>query len=250
MTATRTSVAPTASEPPATVARFGATERAVHWVHATAFFALAATGLALYLPVLASAIGDRPLLKALHLGTAAAWLTALLALALGGDRRRLRRTRQELERFTDDDLAWLARRPGARAGRFNAGQKAHAVLQAALAALFVVTGVLLYLGERDTALRFAGTIPVHDACTFVALALVAGHLYLALVNEPTRPALRGMTEGRVDAAFAREHHAAWTPEPDAAAAPWRPTARARLAAALVLLAGAAGTLVLVFDTLR
>jgi len=248
MTATRTSVVPTASEPPATVPRFGSTERAVHWVHAAAFFSLTASGLALYLPVLASAIGDRPLLKALHLGTAGLWLTALLALTVGGDHRRLRRTRQELERLTDDDIRWLRRQRGARAGRFNAGQKVHAVLQSALTALFVVTGVLLYLGERNTALRFPGTIPVHDACMFAALALVAGHLYLALVHAPTRPALQGMTDGRVDAAFARKHHAAWTPEPDDAA--WRPSAQARLAGALVLLAGSAATVVLILDTLR
>jgi formate dehydrogenase subunit gamma len=228
-----------ASEP-ATVPRFDGTERAVHWVHAAAFCSLLATGLALYLPVLASMVGNRPLLKALHLGTAGLWVTVLLALAVGGDHHRLRRTRQELERFTDDDLAWLRRRPRARAGRFNAGQKIHAVLQSALAALFVITGVLLYLGERDTALRFAGTIPVHDACTFAALVLVAGHLYLALVHEPTRPALAGMTTGRVDAAFARAHHAAWTPEPDAG--PWRPSARARLAALAILVVGLAATL--------
>jgi formate dehydrogenase subunit gamma len=211
----------------------------VHWVHATAFFALLATGLALYLPFLASMVGNRPLLKALHLGTAGLWLTALLALAVAGDRRGLRRTRQELERFTDDDVDWLRRRP-ARSGRFNAGQKVHAVLQAALAVLFVVTGVLLYLGERDTALRFSGTIPVHDACTFAALVLVAGHLYLALVYEPTRPALRGMTTGRVDAAFAHEHHAAWAP-PDPEPAPWRPSRWARAVALLIVVAGVAAT---------
>jgi formate dehydrogenase subunit gamma len=102
-----------------------------------------------------------------------------------------------------------------------------------------ITGILLYLGERDTALRFPGTIPVHDACTFAAMALVAGHLYLALVHEPTRPALRGMTTGRVDATFARRHHVAWTPEPDAG--PWRPTPRARVAAILIVLAGLAAT---------
>jgi formate dehydrogenase subunit gamma len=157
---------------------------------------------------------------------------------VGGDRRRLRATRRELERFTDDDLAWLRHRP-ARSGRFNAGQKLHAVMQSALAALFVITGALLYLGERDTALRFAGTIPVHDACTFFAVALVAGHLYLALIHEPTHPALRGMTDGRVDAVFAREHHAAWTPEPDDG--PWRPSSRARLAAIVIVLAGLAAT---------
>lgn len=248
MTATPTSVAPTASEPPrATVPRFAPTERAVHWVHATAFFALLATGLALYLPALAHVFGNRPLLKALHLGTASLWLTALLALTVAGDRGRLRRTRQELERFTDDDLAWLRRRPGARSGRFNAGQKLHAVLQAALAALFLVTGVLLYLAERDTALRFPGTIPVHDACTFAAMALVGGHLYLALLHEPTRQALSGMTGGRISAAFAREHHAAWTPERGDPAT-WRPSGTARAAAAAIVVAGLAGTVALVAST--
>jgi formate dehydrogenase subunit gamma len=240
------SVAPTASEPATTVPRFNATERAVHWIHAAAFFSLLATGLALYLPVLASMVGNRPVLKALHLGTATLWLTALLALTVAGDRRRLRRTRQELERFTDDDVAWLRRRP-ARSGRFNAGQKIHAVLQAALAALFVITGVLLWLGERDTDLRFAGTIPIHDACTFLAMGLVAGHLYLALVHEPTRPALRGMTDGRISAAFAAEHHAAWTPDPTRT---WNPTPRARAAALLIVLAGLAGTLAIVTDVLH
>ena len=247
MTETPTLVTPTVSEP-ATVPRFDTTERAVHWIHAAAFFSLLATGLALYLPVLASTVGNRPVLKALHLGTATLWLTALLALAVTGDRRRLRRTRQELERFTDDDLDWLRRRP-ARSGRFNAGQKIHAVLQAALAALFVITGVLLWLGERDTTLRFAGTIPVHDACTFLAIGLVAGHLYLALIYQPTRPALRGMTAGHVDATFAAEHHAAWTPEP-AAAGSWSPTPRARLAALLIVLAGLAGTITIVHDVLH
>ena len=36
------------------IERFSATERAVHWVHATAFLVLLATGLALYIPALSS----------------------------------------------------------------------------------------------------------------------------------------------------------------------------------------------------
>ena len=36
------------------------TERAVHWVHATAFTILLASGLCLYLPSLAEAVGRRP----------------------------------------------------------------------------------------------------------------------------------------------------------------------------------------------
>lgn len=245
MTATPTSGTQTASEP-TTVARFGSTERAVHWVHAGAFLGMFATGLALYLPILATLVGDRPLLKALHLAIASLWLTALLVLAIAGDRRRLRRTRRQLERFSDDDLRWLARRP-ARPGRFNAGQKLHAALQAALSVLFVVTGALLWLGERNTSLRFAGTIAVHDACMFFAGALVLGHLHMALNHPPTRPALRGMKDGRVDAKYAREQHPGWIPE---AAVQWRPSSRALGLALVSAIAGLAATVILVADVLN
>src|SRR5918993_1243722 len=91
------------------VARFGGTERMLHWAHASAFLAMLATGLALYLPLLAQVLSDRPLMKALHLVAATAWLTALALIALLGDRRALRRTRRDLERVTSDDLRWLRR---------------------------------------------------------------------------------------------------------------------------------------------
>ena len=39
---------------PEYIERFSPTERAVHWVHATAFLVLLATGLALYVPRSAS----------------------------------------------------------------------------------------------------------------------------------------------------------------------------------------------------
>jgi formate dehydrogenase subunit gamma len=242
MTATRTSAAPTASEP-ASVARFGGTERALHWVHAVGFFGMTGTGLVLYLPALASAVGDRPLVKAVHLAFATGWLTAIAAVVAAGDRRALRRTRRDLERFTDDDLRWLRRRP-ARAGRFNAGQKLHASLQAAFALLFVVSGVLLWLGERDTALRLPGTLAVHDLSALIVAVLVGGHLYLALFNEPTRPALEGMTRGTVPAEWACRHHAAWKPQPWVR---WCPPRRALVAAAVVVLAGLAATVVVARD---
>src|SRR5918994_1419609 len=109
MTATPGWATPMVSDAPR-VARFGATERTLHWVHASAFLAMLATGLALYLPLLAQVLSDRPLMKALHLVAATAWLTALALVALVGDRRALRRTRRDLERFTADDVRWLRRR--------------------------------------------------------------------------------------------------------------------------------------------
>src|SRR3954469_22139982 len=107
---------------PLRVRRFNRTERAVHWVHAAAFLVLLGSGLCLYLPSLAEAIGRRPLLKDIHLYTAAGWAAALAAIVLFGDRRALRATAREIDRFDADDRAWLKRR-GAPQGRLNAGQK-------------------------------------------------------------------------------------------------------------------------------
>ena len=102
--------------------------------------------------------------------------------------------------------SWAARPPQ---GRFNAGQKLNTALTAAFALLFAVSGTLLWLGERDTRFRFDSTIILHDALTLLSLALLTGHLYLALIHPTTRHALRGVTLGDVRADWASEHHAKW-----------------------------------------
>jgi formate dehydrogenase subunit gamma len=242
MTATPGSAAPMVSDAPR-VARFGRTERTLHWVHASAFLAMFATGLALYLPLLAQLLSDRPLMKALHLVAATAWLTALALVALLGNRRALGRTRRDLERFTRDDLRWLRRQPAPQ-GRFNAGQKAHASVQAALAVLFTVSGALLWLGERNTDFRLPGTIALHDVAMFTAGALVAGHIFMAVA---TPAALEGMLHGTVPADWAADHHAKWKPAPPASPAR---AGIARIALAIaVASAGLAGALLLAGDAL-
>lgn len=204
-------VTPTASE--ARVLRFGRTERVLHWVHAAGCGMLLLSGLFLYWPVLAQTLSNRPLVKSVHLIAAVVWLAALVLVVAAGDRRTLRRTRRELEALTPDDAAWLRRRPGARSGRFNAGQKLHSAVQAALAVLFTVSGALLWLGERDTTFRLAGTIPLHDAATLLFTVLVAGHVWLAWFAPETRGAMEGMTRGTVSAEYAARHHPDWDPPP-------------------------------------
>ena len=190
------------------VRRFSRTERAVHWVHASAFLVLLGSGLVLYLPSLAAEIGRRPLVKDVHLFTALAWAVALVSVFVLGDRRGLRATARELDVFDADDRRWLLGRHAPQ-GRFNAGQKLNAALTAAFAVLLAVSGVLLWLGERDTRFRFDSTIVLHDVVAYVSVALLAGHLYLAVIHPTTRHALRGMTVGTVREDWAREHHAKW-----------------------------------------
>ena len=187
--------------------RFTRTERALHWVHATAFLVLLATGLALYLPSLAELVGRRPLLKNVHVYTVVAWAVAIVVVVLVGDRRSLRRTLREIDGSTGT-TAMAA--PAQRApGRFNAGQKLNAAITAAFAMLFAVSGTLLWLGERDTRFRFAQTILIHDWLTQISLVLFLGHLYLAVIHPSTRHALNGMTRGWVDVEWAERHHPKW-----------------------------------------
>jgi formate dehydrogenase subunit gamma len=190
------------------VKRFSRTERAVHWIHASAFFVLLGTGLVLYVPRLSALIARRPLVKDLHVYTALAWIALLAIVVVLGDRRGLLRTVRELDLFDDDDRLWLRRRPRPQ-GRFNAGQKVHAALIAGFAFLFAASGSLLWLGERDTRFRWASTILLHDGLMYASLILLMGHLYLALIYPATRHALRGITVGSVRRDWALEHHRKW-----------------------------------------
>jgi formate dehydrogenase subunit gamma len=196
---------------PRRLARFGRTERAVHWVHATAFILLLATGLALYLPSLSELISRRPLLKGIHIWTAVAWALALVAVVAFGDRRALQQTMREIDRFDADDRAWLKRRRVPQ-GRLNAGQKLNAIVTAAFAILFALTGFFLWYGERNTRFRLPSALLVHDWLMYASLFLFVGHLYLALLYPKTRHALSGITRGWVDEEWALEHHRTWAEE--------------------------------------
>jgi len=195
---------------PGYVRRFSPVERLLHWVNAAGFFFLLVTGLILYLPSLSMLVSRRQTIQGIHFWGGVGWLAALAGvLLLGG--RRLLATARELDSFDGDDLRWL-RGQGAPQGRFNAGQKINAVLTAAFTILFGVSGLLLWFGEEDTRYRFASTVILHDGVMYVSLALLVGHLYLALIHPATRHALRGMTLGSVSADWAARHHAKWRPE--------------------------------------
>jgi formate dehydrogenase subunit gamma len=198
---------------PDRVRRFSRTERALHWLHASAFFVLLASGLVLYVPRLSELVARRQLVKDVHLYTGLAWAVLIGLLILFGLRHGLRETIREVERFDAEDLRWLLLR-GGRAGRFNAGQKLNAIVTAAFAVLFAISGFLLWYGERDTRFRFANTILLHDGLMYAALVLLAGHLYLSLIHPSTRHALRGMIGGAVNAEWARRHHPRWAALPD------------------------------------
>lgn len=195
------------------VRRFSRTERALHWANALGFFTLLASGLVLYIPELSIAVGRRALLQEVHFWSGVIWIAALALIAMAGDRRGLVRTAIELDTFDHDDLRWLLGRRPAPQGRFNAGQKVNSAVMVAITFLFLVSGLLLWFGERDTSLRFASTIQLHDALMFASVLIVTAHVYLACIHPPTRHSLRGMTRGTVREDWATKHHPKWRPKP-------------------------------------
>jgi formate dehydrogenase subunit gamma len=196
---------------PGYVQRFTLTERLLHWIHASAFFVLLGSGLVLYLPRLSAAVARRPLIKDVHFWTGISWAGAILLVSVLGNRRALAATIREIDLFDRDDGRFLTGRTRVPQGRFNAGQKVNAIITAAFAVLFFVSGLLLWYGERDTRFRLGGTVYLHDALMYVSIVIVVGHLYLALVHPVTRHALRGMTLGTVREDWAKAHHEKWQP---------------------------------------
>jgi len=205
-----------ATERPEYVRRFSGAEQALHWLLAVSFLTMLATGLILYLPSLAEVAANRRLWKSIHLGAALAfWLGTLLIVSssTGG----LRRTVGQIDKFDDDDRRWLkwqVRQMGPKPpqGRFNAGQKLNTAVIAGLMVVFTISGTLMYLQEVDARFRGTSAILVHDIAMYIAIPLVIGHLYMALLNPSTRHSLRGMVLGTVRRDWAREHHAKWERE--------------------------------------
>jgi formate dehydrogenase subunit gamma len=222
MTSMPGSGVPTATErrrpAPVYVRRFWPEERSLHWLLALTFLLMLATGLILYLPVFAQLAADRRLWKSIHLGAAIAFWAGLVVLLLSDTQGRLRRTAAEIDRFDDDDVRWLRWAVARRGleppqGRFNAGQKLNTAVVFGLMVVFTLSGVLIYLQETDAAVRGrTSAILVHDIATWIAVPLIAGHLYLVLVNPSTRHSLRGMVLGTVRRDWARRHHPKWDGE--------------------------------------
>jgi formate dehydrogenase subunit gamma len=120
------------------------------------------------------------------------------------------------------DAAWLRYATlvvlGARVrqpptGKFNAGQKLNTwywlLAWGGLSATGLVLAVNFFTKSVFEAAFVEEVFPLHELLAFVSILPLAGHLYVALANRGTRPALRGIITGDVDAAWAREHHAAW-----------------------------------------
>ena len=203
------------------IRRFTPVQLLAHLLLAVTFFVMLWTGLCLYFPALAE-IMNRPTAKRWHLWAAAGLGIGLLIL-IAINRRSFGQVVREVDSFDRNDTTWL--RGGLRRvfnhegapeqGWWNAGQKINTAVTMGLMVVLTFTGLLLWIGEQNTAYRFKGTVDVHDLATILIVILTCGHLYLALINPATRAATRGIVTGSVDREWARRNHQRWVRDTEA-----------------------------------
>jgi formate dehydrogenase subunit gamma len=200
--------------------RFGRSERIAHWLLAASFAAMLATGV--FMGGIGS-LGHHEMLIA-HVASAAVLLLGVAVLiAIRRSRRPLAQTVRDLQPIDASDRSWLKRAPRAYltgaelppAGRFNAGQKVNARLVLLVLVALFVSG-LGALGRFVSLLQPARVLAApHGLAAGAAAALVAAHIYLAIIHPATRPAFRGITLGSVDREWAEQHHGRWVAAVDA-----------------------------------
>lgn len=207
------------SDPPERLRRFALVERLAHWTYATFFLVALALGLLMWIPKTRVWLsGSRQQVSHLHGGMGLLMVVVPLLLFLFTDRRRLAKNVHEIDLWDRDDRVWfwralrgytVLRREMPPQGRFNAGQKANAIVVAAMALGFVVTGSLLLAAPRLPAWLVSRALLLHQILAIAAVALFVGHLLHALSTSHGRDSLRAMTGGTMSESVARERHEKW-----------------------------------------
>ncbi|HTV11734.1 MAG TPA: cytochrome b/b6 domain-containing protein [Acidimicrobiales bacterium] len=189
--------------------------RVAHWLTALCFITLIATGAALYIPALVGLVGRRVLVTRIHVDVGLALPLPLLVSLLGPWGRALRADIRRLNRWIPEDREWLRRarrrQPTASVptGKFNAGQKLNAAFVLGEMVVMLMTGSVMHWFNFFSNSWRTGATFVHDLFAYLLVAVVLGHVFMAVTHPE---ALRSIFTGRVSRAWARRHAQLWLEE--------------------------------------
>jgi formate dehydrogenase subunit gamma len=194
------------------ILRFDKVQRAAHWANAALFGVLVATALPLYFPSVERAVGRHELVALVHVWAGIALPVPILVSLVGPWGARMRRDVRRFNRWTRGELDWLRNLGsvrGVQLDKFNPGQKLNAIFVGGAIALFLATGIVMkWFGLFPVGWRSGATF-VHEVLAFVFVAVVAGHVLMALTH---RDALRSMFRGWVTVSWAQRHAPRWAAE--------------------------------------
>ena len=190
------------------IERFGVTERLLHWWIVAMFASALLSGIAL---------GDEaesgPVLN-VHIGSVILIGIGIVVALVFGNTMAVLRSARDLLIFDRKDVSFVlngighpSRRSHVRWGKFSIGQKFLAWSLIASGSAVVITGINSWSSGK-------GASGPHAAAVLLTLALLTAHVFMAVINPSTRPALPGMIFGHVRRNWAAEHHAAWLEKED------------------------------------
>src|SRR4051812_29864188 len=130
----------------ATIERFDTVERIAHWVNAALFGIVMLTGSVLYIGQLSVLVGNREIVRTLHVYCGLAIPVAFLIAYSPRWGRALRKDFSRINRWSQDDKRWFrtfGRDKTVRLGKFNSGQKLNAAFVVSAALVMVGTGSIM-----------------------------------------------------------------------------------------------------------
>jgi formate dehydrogenase subunit gamma len=194
------------------IVRFTRVERIAHWVNASLFGVVMLTGSILYIGQLSILVGNREVVRVIHVYCGLAIPVAFLIAYTPRWGRALRRDFSRINRWTKDDKRWfrsMGRDKSVRLGKFNAGQKLNAAFVVAAALVMVGTGSIMnWFHPFPVDVRTGATF-VHDWFAFFIWMSVIGHIWFAFADGES---LRAMWRGTISARWARTHRPRWYEE--------------------------------------
>ena len=187
--------------------------RVLHWMVALFFFLALFTGFGIYMPWLfrwfTPIFGGGPLARVLHpyFGVAFEFFFFLQVLNwivpmtwCAGDTRWIRNIRRIAS--GEEELE------PPETGFFNAGQKAMFWEIVTGCVVYLITGIILWMGARTFgAMAVAISYVLHDISAIIMLGGIFIHIYLSTIGEPGT--FQAMTRGAVSEAWAWTFHPAW-----------------------------------------
>lgn len=190
--------------------RFSRGERWTHRTTAILTMVLIATAAALYIPDISAIVGNRPILRNVHIISGLLLPIPIIAAVF---LKAFRSDASTLNRFTANDWKWLRsrqRRSGSiPVGKFNAGQKLNAAFTLGSIIIMFITGLIMWQNSFFTDDIRTGATFVHDWLTFAIVAVVAGHTWMAMNDAEAR---RSMRTGTASVRWAQREHSEWAEE--------------------------------------
>lgn len=159
------------------------------------------------------AMGDESrsgLVLGVHMGAVVMIGVGLVVVVLFGNHRALFKAARALMFFDGRDVAWLRSRlqhplrwhTDRAWGMFNTGQKVLTWCLGISLTAVIVTGVMDWSSGGEGG-------GLHGLAVVMTAMLLGAHVFMAVINPATRPALAGMVFGRVRRSWAAEHHGEW-----------------------------------------